>query len=159
MPPEIPQAEPSRTPDVSPLRERIAAALEVRARGDLQRLDGLEAGVGSPMGRVAHLFTFLEQQQCAGGTCQAAQRVTEAYLRARAALIREMLEAFLASDGEYDGAREHQALQGLHADFHAEMATLTAHVPMLARLPDILATTLRVPDYLEAPEDDPRARQ
>jgi hypothetical protein len=111
------------------------------------------------MGRVASLFTFLEQQQCAGGTCEAAQRVTEAYLRARAALIRQMLEAFLESNGEYDGAREHQALQGLHADFQAEIAPLTAHVPMLARLPDILETTLRVPDYLEAPEDDTRSRK
>ena len=39
----------------------------------------------------------------------------------------------------------------------AEMATLVPHVPMLVQLPDILVTFLRVPDYLEAPEDDPRA--
>ena len=117
----------------------------------------MEDGAGSPMGRVANLFRFLEQQPCAGGTCQAAQRVTEAYLRARADVLRAMLEAFLASEGEYDGAREHQALKALHADFQAEMATLTAHVPMLALLPDILETTLRVPDYLEVPEDDTRS--
>ena len=153
-----PQAAPARPPDVVPPRGPIAAVLEARTRGDLQQLDGLEGGAGGPMERVAALFTFLEQQQCAGGTCQTAQRVTEAYLRTRAALLRDMLEAFLASAGEYDGTREHQALRALHADFTAEMATLTAHVPMLARLPDILATTLRVPDYLEAPADDPRVR-
>jgi hypothetical protein len=111
------------------------------------------------MGRVTALFTFLEQQACAGGACQAVQRVTEAYLRARAALLRDMLEAFLASAGEYDGAWEHQALRILHADFTAEMAKLAGHVPMLAQLPEILATTLHVPNYLEAPEDDPRALQ
>jgi hypothetical protein len=109
------------------------------------------------MERVAAIFTFLEQQQCAGGTCRAAQWTTEAYVRARAELIRAMLEAFLASDGVYNGAREYQALQALHADFTAKMATLAAHVPMLALLPDVLATTLRVPDYLEAPEDDTRS--
>ena len=157
-PAETPQAAPTRPHDVVPPRGPIAAVLEARTRGDLHQLNGLEDGPGSPMERVAALFTFLEQQQCAGGTCQAAQRVTEAYLRARAALLRDMLEAFLASAGEDDGAREHQALRALHADFTAEMATLTAHVPMLALLPDILATTLRVPDYLAAPADDPRGR-
>ena len=157
-PAETPQAAPFRPHDVVPPRGPIAAVLEARTRGDLQQLDALEDGAGNPMERVAALLTFLEQQQCAGGACQAAQRVTEAYLRARAALLRDMLEAFLASAGEYDGAREHQALRALHADFTAEMATLTAHVPMLVRLPDILATTLRVPDYLEAPADDPRVR-
>jgi hypothetical protein len=111
------------------------------------------------MGRIAALFSFLEQQQCAGGACQAAQRVAEAYLRARAALLRDMLTAFLESNGEYDGAREHQALRVLHADFTAEMATLTAHVPMLVQLPDILATTLRVPDFLALPAEAPPARQ
>jgi hypothetical protein len=150
-----PQTEPSRKHDVALPRGRIAAHLETQTRGYLQRLNGIENGAGSPMGRVANLFTLLEQQQCAGGACQAAQRVTEAYVRARAALIRDMLEAFLESEGEYDGAREHQALKTLHADFQAEMATLVAHVPMLVQLPDILATTLRVPNYLEAPEDEP----
>jgi hypothetical protein len=111
------------------------------------------------MGRVAALFTFLEQQACAGGACQAAQRVTEVYLRARAALLRDMLEAFLASAGEYDGTREHQALRILHADFTAEMAKLAGHVPMLAQLPEILATTLRVPNYLETLEDNTEALQ
>jgi hypothetical protein len=153
-----PHTEPSRTPDVAPPREPIVAELETRARGDLHRLDGLEDGEGSPMGRVASLFMFLAQEQCAGGTCEAAQRVTEAYLRARAAVLRTMLDAFLASEGAYDGTREYQALQALHADVTAELATLAAHVPMLAQLPDILATTLRVPDYLEAPADEPRAR-
>jgi hypothetical protein len=131
--------------------------LERRTRADLHRLASLEAGPNSPMGRVAHIFTFLEQQQCAGGACQAAQRVTEAYLRARAALLSVMLEAFLAPEGEYDGAREHQALKTVHADFQAEMAALVPHVPMLVGLPEVLASTLRVPDYLAAPEDDPRA--
>jgi hypothetical protein len=154
---EMPQAETSHHHDVSPPRGSIAAALKMHARGDLHRLDGMEDGAGSLMGRVAHLFTFLEQQQCAGGMCQAAQRVTEAYLRARAALIRDMLEAFLESDGEYDGAREHQALKTLHADYTADMATLAAHVPMLVQLPDILTTLLRVPDYLEETEDTTEA--
>jgi hypothetical protein len=149
-----PQAEPSRPHDVAPPPGSIALVLERQARGDLRRLAGLEDGAGSPMGRVVALFTFLEQQACAGGACQAAQRLTEAYVRARAALLRDMLAAFLASAGEYDGAREQQALRTLHGDYTAEMATLAAHVPMLRQLPDILATTLRVPDYLEAPEDN-----
>src|SRR5262245_8417380 len=72
--PASPPVEPSRTPEASPRRESIAAALAAQARRDLHRLDGLEAGAGSPMGRVAHLFTFLEHQPCAGGACQAAQR-------------------------------------------------------------------------------------
>ena len=138
-------------------RGPIAAEIEARARGYLQRLDGMEDGPGSPMERVAALFTFLEQQRCAGGTCQAAQWATEAYVRARAELIRAMLEACLASDGMHDGAHEHQALQTLHTEFTAEMAALAAHVPMLALLPDVLATTLSVPDYLEASEKAPQS--
>jgi hypothetical protein len=48
--------------------------------------------------------------------------------------------------------------RSVRSEFTAEMATLATHVPMLARLPDVLATTLRVPDYLEAPVDDRRER-
>jgi hypothetical protein len=155
----LPQAERSRHDAGAPPGDSIAARLETRVHADLRRLAGMEDGTGSPMGRVASVFTFLEQRQCAGGTCQAAQRVTEAYLRARAALLRTMLEAFLASAGEYEGARERQALQTLHADFSAEMATLVPHIPMLVGLPEVLASTLRIPDYLAAPEDHPRALQ
>jgi len=156
---ELPQAARSRHDAGSPPRDSIAVRLETRVRGDLKRLAGIEDGAGSPMGRVVSLFTFLEQQQCAGGACQAAQRATEAYLRVRAELIRDLLEAFLASEGEYDGAREQQALRTLHADFRAEMAALVPHVPMLVGLPEVLASTLRVPDYLAMPEDAPRALQ
>jgi hypothetical protein len=106
------------------------------------------------MGRVASLFEFLERQSCAGSACPYAQRLTEDYLRARAELLRRMLEEFLASDGAYNGARERHELAFLHATFTAEMSAIAARVPMLAMLPDILETTLRVPDYLEAPQDD-----
>jgi hypothetical protein len=155
---ELPRAERPRPSDGVPLRDRIAAQLAPRVRGDLRRLAGMEDGTNPHLGRVASLFTFLEQQQCAGDACQAARRVTEAYLRARAALLRDMLEAFLASQGEYDGAREQQALQTLHADFRAELAALVPHVPMLVGLPEVLASTLRVPDYLAVPEDAPGTR-
>jgi hypothetical protein len=131
-----------------------AAEYQARAAGDLQRLGGLAEGVGGPMGRVASFFEFLEQRDCAGGVCQQARQSTEEYLRARAELIRRMLEAFLASDGADDGAPERQEFASLHADFTAEMAAMAEREPMLATLPDILATTLSVPDYLEAPRDD-----
>jgi hypothetical protein len=127
---------------------------QARAVNDLQRLDGLAEGVGGPMGRVASLFEFLEHRECAGGVCESAQQLTEGYVRARAELIRRMLEEFLASDGADDGAPERQELASLHAAFAAEMAAIAERVPMLAMLPDILATTLGVPDYLEAPRDD-----
>jgi hypothetical protein len=127
---------------------------QARAIGDLQRLDGLEESVSGPRGRVASLFESLKHRGCAGGVCQSAQRLTEDYVRARAELIRRMLEAFLASDGADDGAPERQELASLHADFAAEMAAMAEREPMLAKLPDILATALGVPDYLEAPRDD-----
>jgi hypothetical protein len=154
---EIPPAETSHHHDVSP-RGSIAANLETQARGDLRRLAGMEDGTNPYLGRVASVFTFLEKHQCAGGACQAAQRVTEAYLRARAALLRDLLDAFLESEGEYEGVREQQALKTLHADFTAELTALVPHVPMLVGLPEVLASTLRVPDYLAIPEDAPSAR-
>jgi hypothetical protein len=144
----------SRGNDVSQRDEESDAERKARATGDLQRLDGLAEGVGGPMERVASLFEFLEHRDCAGGVCEYAQQLTKDYVRARAELIRRMLEAFLASDGADDGARERQELASLHADFTAEMAAIAERVPMLAMLPDILATTLGVPDYLEAPRED-----
>lgn len=89
--------------------EALDAERTARALRDLQRLDGLEDG-GGVLGRVTGLFEFLEHRDCAGGVCQSAQQVTEDYVRARAALIRQMVEAFLASDGAEDSAQARQEL-------------------------------------------------
>ena len=161
---QSPQGEPTDTgnhqegnspgDDASQRDEELDAEHRARAVGYLRKLDGLEEGVGSPMGRVASLFEMLEHRECAGGVCQQARQLVEDYVRARAGLIRQMLEGFLASNGADDGAPERQELASLHAAFTAAMAASAEPVPMLASLPDVLATTLGVPDFLDAPPDD-----
>lgn len=159
--PRLPQEDPGRQQHRdaanhagSRRNDRINTELRTRATGHLQRLDGIERGAGSPIGRVKNLFAFLEQGHCAAGACQAVQRLTEDYVHARAALLRRMLAAFLESDGAYDGAREHDELATLHATFQAALTGVAERIPMLAMLPALLETTLRVPDYLEALPDN-----
>jgi hypothetical protein len=150
----VTSAPQSPQDDVSQRDEEPEAEHKARAIADLRRLDGLEESVGGPSGRLAGLFEYFEHRDCAGGVCQHAQRLAQDYVRSRAELIRRMLEEFLGSDGADDVVTERQELASLHATFTAEMAAMAEHVPMLTSLPDILASTLRVPDYLEAPRDD-----
>jgi hypothetical protein len=101
------------------------------------------------------IFDMMKEGKGSEKAIEAGRRASHAYILARTHILEGMLRRFI-DDPESDDTLETDALARLDADFRAKIDALTADVPAMASLQEVLTTTiLKAPAFTDLhPEAD-----
>jgi hypothetical protein len=116
---------------------------DARAESDLERAEqGLAALEAQDPDKFLVLFSMLEETRAySPSALKHARDATRAYLVQRTDLLRRAWRSYLDSDGHEVASSELAQLADLEQAFRARMQSLSAAVPALGDVPDMIAST------------------